>query len=93
VTTFVSRLASLVRFELEPAKHRRRTFIQLAFVTNVVLVLPCAFISALLQLHIFDYSLTGPVATAPIHSLQGSHLVGSHPILFGLVRTCKNLFE
>ena len=41
VTTFVPRLTSLAWFSLGPAQYRRWTIIQLAFVTNVVLVLPC----------------------------------------------------
>ena len=35
---FVSRLASLARSSLGPAQYHRRTLIQLAFITNVVLV-------------------------------------------------------
>ena len=41
MTTFVPRLTSLAWFSLEPAQYSRWTIIQLAFVTNVVLVLPC----------------------------------------------------
>jgi Na+/H+ antiporter NhaD/arsenite permease-like protein len=36
--SFVSRLASLARSSLGPAQYHRRTLIQLAFITNVVLV-------------------------------------------------------
>jgi hypothetical protein len=44
MTFFVSRLASLTRSSLGPARYHRWTISQLAFVTNAVLVLPCTLI-------------------------------------------------
>ena len=77
MTTFVSRLASLVRFGLGSARYRRRTLIQLAFVTKVVLVLPFPILSALLQPHISPTTACQfVVAAAPIHSFQVVGLVG-----------------
>jgi hypothetical protein len=93
VTTFVSRLASLARFSLEPAWCHCWTLIQL-ILTNVVLAIPCALILAHLQLQIYlGYSLTKIIAAAPDTLSSGCFLVGWHHLLFCLVRTCKNLIE
>jgi hypothetical protein len=68
VISFVSRLAPLARSSLEPAYYHCWMITQLAFVTNVVLVFPCAFyFLAHLQLHISDYGSIDVVAAVLIH--------------------------
>ena len=90
VTSFVPRLASLARSRLGPAQYHRWTIIQLASVTNVVLVLPC--FSPPIAPHISTTAWQVLLLRHRYTSLHGCRLVGCRHLLFGLVRTCKGLF-
>ena len=90
VTSFVPRLTSLARSRLGPAQYHRWTIIQLAFVTNVVLVLPC--FSPPIAPHISTTAWQVLLLRHRYTSFHGCRLVSCRHLLFGLVRTCKGLF-
>jgi hypothetical protein len=72
VITFVSRLASLAQSSLGPEYYHRLAISQLAFVANMVLVLPYLLLStAYSSTYIPHCSLTGILVPALIHPLQG----------------------
>jgi hypothetical protein len=91
VTTFVPRLTSLAWFSLGPAQYHCWTIIQLAFISNVVLV------HSLFQpTYSSTYSITAWQVLLLRHrytSFQACKLVGCRPLLLSKVRTCKSLFE